>query len=120
MEKMTIATKFDEVVKALNGEDSVLTTEELVDFINDRKEKALKKHGNRKPTKRQVENAEISEKLLTMLTDEPITVKDMLATFDFGEVEMTTQRLSGILTQLVKDNKVVADKSGKVNAYTVA
>jgi len=118
MTKMTIAEKFDEVVKALSGEKSVMSVEDMVDFINDRKEKAVKKGSSRKQTARQKENEGVKDTILKTLTNEGITVTDLLGKLDIEG--MTNQRASALLRQLVLDGKVVKTVEGKKSYFSVA
>lgn len=63
--KQTIAEKFAEVETVLraNGKD------ELADFIAERADMATRKNGNRKPTERQLENAELLKDIEQFLRD---------------------------------------------------
>ena len=122
MTKMTIATKFDEVVKALNGEATEMSVEEMVDFLEDRKEKATKKNGNRKPTARQEENAKLKDVFAEILTDnkEGMSVTNLRTDAKvepFGEV--TSQRATAILTQMKKEGIVDKKKDGKATIYFI-
>ena len=67
-----------------------------------------KKSGaERKPSARQVENEEIKENILNHMEQGMLyTITDMLKTFELGE-DMSSQRISALLTQLVADGKVV-------------
>ena len=64
----------------------------------------------RKPTARQVENAKIKEDILSKMEDNVLyTVGDILKTFGLGE-DMTSQRLTAILSQMVEANDVTKTK----------
>lgn len=119
MEKMTIANKFDEVIALLNGEESALSVEDAVDFINDRKEKAQKKAGNRKPTATQKENEVLKDAILDVLTDKGITISDMLKTIPKLE-GYSNQKVSALMRQLVLSGKVVRVKEGKTTLFALA
>lgn len=119
MQKMTIATKFDEVIKALNGEETVMTVEDMTEFINDRKEKAIKKAGNRKPSAQQKENEGIKEIILDTLTTEGKTVSEIIASTD-DLAGFTNQRISALLRQLILADKVVKTKDGKKSLFALA
>ena len=118
MTKMTIAEKFDEVAKALAGEKSTMSVEDMVEFINDRKEKAVKKAGSRKQTARQKENEGVKDVILKTLTDKGITVTELLGKLDIED--MTNQRASALLRQLVLDGKVVKTVEGKKSYFSLA
>ena len=97
-------------------------TEELIEECKVELEKLNASNASRKPTAHQVENVKIGENILTILTDEPKFVEDVLAGLDG---ELTRQRVSGILTNLVKDGKVHSEDvkvkgKGKRKAYTLA
>lgn len=121
MTKMTIATKFDEVVKALNGENSKLSTEELIEFINDRKEKAEKKSASKKPTKTQEANAELKEVIVTNLAEANVgmAITEMIKTFD-GFEDFTPQKISALANQLVREGRVEKYTEGKKSLFRVA
>lgn len=97
-------------------------TEELIEECKVELEKLNASNASRKPTAHQVENVKIGEDILALLTDEPKFVEDVLAGLDG---ELTRQRVSGILTNLVKDGKVHSEDvkvkgKGKRKVYTLA
>lgn len=123
MQKMTVANKFDEVVNFITGDGQVsMSQDEIVEFLLDRKAKSIKKNGNRKLTERQIKNEEIKTILFKVLADDTKTVKDLMQMDEVvnSDDNVTSARLSGILTQLVKNGEMKAVKDGKVNSYTVA
>ena len=116
---MTIATKFDEVIKAVSGEASAMSTEEIVEFLNDRKAKAEKKAGTRKPTANQKENEGIKTVILDNLTAEGQTVSELMAnTPDLAGY--SNQRLSALLRQLVIDGSVIKTVDKKKSYFSLA
>ena len=97
-------------------------TEELIEECKVELEKLNASNASRKPTAHQVENVKIGEDILTILSDEPKFVEDVLAGLDG---ELTRQRVSGILTNLVKDGKAHSEDvkvkgKGKRKVYTLA
>lgn len=97
-------------------------TEELIEECKVELDKLNASNASRKPTAHQVENVKIGEDILALLTDEPKFVEDVLAGLDG---ELTRQRVSGILTNLVKDGKVHSEDvkvkgKGKRKVYTLA
>lgn len=72
-----------------------------------------------KPTKAQLENAPLKEELLTHLGDTPVLAADLAAAM--GE-DFTTQKVSALLRQLVKEGRAnvtdVLVKGGARKAYT--
>lgn len=120
MQKMTIAQKFDDVVNFITGEGQVtLSQNEIVEFLNDRKDKAIKKAGNRKPTSTQKANEGIKAIILDNLTAEGQTVTELQAnTPDLAEY--SNQKLSAILRQLVLDGSVVKTVDKKKSYFSLA
>ncbi len=97
-------------------------TEELIEDCKVELEKLNASNASRKPTAHQKVNAEIANTILGVLTEEPMMVEDILA---YLGGDYTRQRISGILTNLVKDGKVIANDvkvkgKGKRKAYTHA
>ena len=97
-------------------------TEELIEECKVELEKLNASNASRKPTAHQVENVKIGEDILALLTSEPKFVEDVLAGLDG---ELTRQRVSGILTNLVKDGQVHSEDvkvkgKGKRKVYTLA
>jgi predicted Rossmann fold nucleotide-binding protein DprA/Smf involved in DNA uptake len=121
MTKVTIADKFDALADYIqNGENSIFPTpEDAIEFINDRKEKAMKKSDNRKPTAQQKENEGFKENILDVLTSEGKTVSEIIAMSD-DLSGLTNQRVSALLRQLVLAGKVVKTKEGKKSLFTIA
>lgn len=112
--KKTLQEKFAEV-KAFLEEHKA--SEEMIDFIADRAEKADRKSENRKPSATQVANAALSERVYEYLKDsgKKLQVKQMIKEIPaFAEIEnCTTQKASAIVRGLLKDGKVqrVEEKS---------
>jgi hypothetical protein len=123
MEKITIATKFDEVVKALKGEDTTIPTEDLVVFIEDRKEKASRKASGKKDTERQKENEVLKGAILDVLKDtEGMTVTEILSTPEISgfatDSPLTNQRVTAVLRLMItNDGTVGKNKVGKSMKY---
>ena len=97
-------------------------TEELVEECKVELEKLNASNASRKPTERQTANKQIGETILGFLTDEPIFVDAIVA--NLGG-DFTRQRVSGILTTLIKDGKVKSEDvkvkgKGKRKAYSLA
>ena len=80
-----------------------------------------KKSGaERKPTARQVENAKVKEDILSKMEDNVLyTVGDMLKTFALGE-DMTSQRLTAILSQMVEAQTVTKTKEKGKSLFSKA
>lgn len=83
-----------------------LTDKEMIAFIDDQIALIARKNSaKKKPTKAQIENASIKETILASLSNEPMTITDLQATNDTLS-DLSNQRVSALLTQLVADNKV--------------
>lgn len=112
--KKTLQEKFAEVKAFLEEHEA---SEEMIDFIADRAEKADRKSENRKPSATQVANAALSERVYEYLKDcgKKLQIKQMIKEVPaFAEIEnCTTQKASAIVRGLLKDGKVqrVEEKS---------
>lgn len=97
-------------------------TDELIEECKVELEKLNASNASRKPTERQIVNGQIAETILGFLTNEPMFVDTIVANLGGN---YTRQRVSGILTNLVKEGKVVSEDvkvkgKGKRKAYTLA
>lgn len=107
--KVTKTMKFDMLLAI----EEVANNEMLVEFINHEKELIAKKSGSgmRKPTKTQIENEALAEKIVTLLGEvsEPFTATDIKNALqnevDF-EKPLSVPRVSAQLKKLVDGNKV--------------
>jgi hypothetical protein len=124
---MTIATKFDETIKVLAGEPSQFSVEDAIEFLNDRKAKAVAKAGSKKETARQIENEGLKVAILDALdgADEGKTVTEILTTPAVADFEtdapLTNQRVTAVLRLMItNDGTVRKTKVGKVMRYFVA
>ena len=112
MKKMNMVEKFGAIKAMLNGEKPEgFSVADALEFLDDRIEKVNAKNakgGDRKPTKVQVENEGIKEQIVSVLRSatEPMTVGNIQKSSDeMGE--LSNQKISALLTQLVKSNIVV-------------
>lgn len=105
--KKTLQEKFAEVKAFLEEHEA---SEEMIDFIADRAEKADRKSENRKPSATQIANAVLSERVYEYLKDcgKKLQIKQMIKEVPaFAEIEnCTTQKASAIVRGLLKDGKV--------------
>lgn len=97
-------------------------TSELVEECKVELEKLNASNASRKPSEHQKENAKIGEEILTILSSEPMFIEEVLGVL---ESDYSRQRVSGILTTLVKSGKVHSEDvkvkgKGKRKAYTLA
>ena len=115
MEKMT-KREFLNAILTGNLTDEVLThaTEELekLDALNEKRRNT--------PSKKDIENAPLKEALVALLSETPTTAADLAV-----KVELTVQKTSALLRQLVDEGKAVASdvkvpKKGTQKAYRKA
>lgn len=119
--KMTKRDYFNGLLGVLeNHKDSIENYEEFKAFIEREIESLNKKRSNSKPTKTQIENEKIKEKILIAFEkiDEPVTITE-LAKMD-GLTEYSNQKLSVLCHQLVDEHKVVNTKVKKVSYFKIA
>lgn len=92
-------------------------TEEQFNFLVERALKSVRKsNGERKPTKVQKENEGIKAQMLEVLADS----EGMTATAVGKAVDISVQKASALLRQMVLDGEVVKAKDGKATIFTVA
>ncbi len=119
--KMTKRDYFNGLLGVIeNHKDSIENYEEFKAFIEREIELLNKKRSNSKPTKTQIENEKIKEKILIAFEkiDEPVTITE-LAKMD-GLTEYSNQKLSILCHQLVDEHKVVNTKVKKVSYFKIA
>ncbi len=119
--KMTKRDYFNGLMEVIeNHKDSIENYEDFKAFIEREIELLNKKRSNSKPTKTQIENEKIKEKILIALdkVDEPVTITE-LAKMD-GLTEYSNQKLSVLSHQLVDEHKVVNTKVKKVSYFKIA
>lgn len=119
--KMTKRDYFNGLLGVIeNHKDSIENYEEFKASIEREIELLNKKRSNSKPTKTQIENEKIKEKILIAFEkiDEPVTITE-LAKMD-GLTEYSNQKLSVLCHQLVDEHKVVNTKVKKVSYFKIA
>lgn len=119
--KMTKRDYFNGLLGVLeNHKDSIENYEEFKAFIEREIELLNKKRSNSKPTKTQIENEKIKEKILEVLTDvnEVMTISELM-TAD-GLENYSNQKLSVLCHQLVNEHKIVNTKVKKVSYFKIA
>lgn len=112
MVKMKVVDKYVAIKAMLNGEKvENFSIEDALAFVDERIAITEKKNasggGERKPTKTQLENEGVKATILSVLSAEgqPMTIADIQK----GSAELaefSNQKLSALLTQLVKSNQV--------------
>jgi hypothetical protein len=95
---------------------------DIVEFANSRIALLDKKATSKGETAKQKENAEIKDLVLATLErlDTKVTVTELLQDNAIAEkVNGSNQKLTALLTQLKKDNKITNVKEGKKSYYKV-
>ena len=118
--KVTVAEKFDMVIEALtNAEVTEVDGIDLIEFLNDRKEKATRKSGTKteKP-----ENAEIRTSIIEYLgTVEKARISDVTkGVNDILDTEYTSNKVSAQMTKLKNDGTVVREVEKKIAYFSLA
>ena len=121
--KMTKKDMFNEIINLMNGESSAVTNEEIVKFCTHEIELLNKKSSSSsgKPTKTQVENAKFKDCIINALAtlDKPVTIAELMA--NCPEVaELSNQRISAMLSQLRKAEKIVRTYEKKKAYFALA
>ena len=102
--KKTVVQMYEEI-KAVPG-----LTDEQIAFLNKRIEITQKKNAQRsenaKPTKVQIENEGIKTTILSVLTTEPMPIGEIIKS-NAELAGYSNQKISALLTQLLKANAVV-------------
>ena len=118
---MTKREFLNEVIAVIDGTSEVNVLE-LKEFAKAEIVKLDERNANRssKPTKTQIENEPIKEKILEVLS----TGEKMVASAIAERVEISTQKASALCRQLVESNKIKVEevkipKKGKQKAYSI-
>ena len=117
--KVTVADKFDMVIKALeNAEVTEVNGIDLIEFLNDRKDKATRKSGTKaeKP-----ENADIRTAIVEYLgTVDKARISDVTkGVNDILDTEYTSNKVSAQMTKLKNDLAVVREVEKKIAYFSL-
>jgi len=120
--KITQKEMYTALVKFVVGEDTDVSTDEMIEFLNGRIDALDKKTANRKPTKVQKENVALKEIIMSVLTNEGATVSEIQTRDEriSPASEISNQKVTSLLTQLIKEDKVVKTIEGKKSLYRLA
>ena len=115
MNKMTQRDYFNEVIALAEENDRA----DLVEFAKGRIALLDKKASAKKPTKTQEENVAIKDEIMSVLTEEGVTVSDLQSK---SEVlgSLSNQRVSALLRQLIAEDKVVKTVDKKKSFFALA
>lgn len=105
----------------LRGIVENLGREDLVEFIDHEIELLNKKATSKKPTKIQVENENIKGLIIEGLENlgKPVTISELQES-DENLANLSNQKISALLTQLIKDNKVVRIEDKRKAYFSLA
>ena len=116
MEKKITKAQMFTMIKA-----EVANKPEMVAFIDHELDLLAKKSASKKPTKTQVENEEIKNKIVDVLStfENGATASEVLAA-DTTFTGMSNQKISALLKQLVDSGVVVKASDKKKSIFSVA
>ena len=118
--KVTVAEKFNMVIEALtNAEVTEVNGIDLIEFLNDRKEKATRKSGTKTEKS---ENADIRTSIIEYLgTVEKARISDVTkGVNDILGTEYTSNKVSAQMTKLKNDGTVVREVEKKIAYFSLA
>lgn len=93
--------------------------EDIVDFAKGRIEALEKKAGSKKPTKTQAENVALKDIILSVMSDEGMTVTEIQSK-DNVLGDLSNQKVSALIRQLVDEGKVVKTVDKKKSFFSLA
>ena len=104
--------------QALEVAINEVTDEEVKERLVALKATLAKKYGNKKPTKTQVANEGLKDKIVEVLVtaDKGLTVTEILSKGAFG-ADVTNQKVTALLRQLIADGKVVKEADKKKSYF---
>ena len=113
---ITYAQALENAIAVVDAE-----TAEKLTALKARMEKK-KNASSSKPTKIQLENEKIKANILEVLTDEGQTVSELLPQLDesLSSKPLTNQRISALLSQMVKANVVAKNIEKKTSLFSLA
>ena len=121
--KITKRDMFNEIIKMMNGEQMSVSTQDIIEFANHEIELLNKKSSSSsgKQTKTQLENESYKEIILETLktADKPITISELMRRNE-TIAELSNQRVSAMLSQLRKAEKIVRTYEKKKAYFSIA
>lgn len=113
--KITKKERFNELI-AIVGDRT-----DLVEFLNHEIELLDKKASIKTPSKTQIENENTKNVIVNVLANgnKPMTITEIQEN-DSTLATLSNQKVSALLTQLVKDNKVVRTVDKKKAYFTIS
>lgn len=117
MEKITYITALNFAIENLTDAPA-----EIVDKLTALRDQTAKRNSaERKPTKKQVENAGLTERVLAVLAiaDRPMTVTEIMGEDDTLAV-LSNQKVSALVNALVEEHKAVKITEKRKSYFTKA
>lgn len=118
--KMTKAVAFELAIKALNASGLPDAPEAVEKISKEIANLAKKKSGNGKPTKKQEANSALAEQVAVYMASHPnqmFTVTELVKGVPGLPAEMSTQKMTPLLTALVNENRVSKSKDKGKSMY---
>ena len=112
-EKMTKAVAFQMAISALETSTDPKAPEAIEKIAKEIENLAKKKSGNGTPTKKQVANAGLTEQVADHMAENPArlwTVSELVKEVPNMPADMSTQRMTPLLTTLVNEGYVAKTK----------
>lgn len=107
-----------EVINAMLAEETISANATYRGYLEHELELLDRKAANKKPTKNQQENEGIKEEILANLTEEGVTVTELMKrSAVLGE--QSNQKLSALLKQLKDEGKVTKSTEGKKSVFAL-
>lgn len=119
-EKMTKAVAFQMAISALENSTDPKAPEAVEKIRKEIENLAKKKSGNGKPTKKQEANSALAEQVADYMASHPnqvFTVTELVKGVPGLPAEMSTQKMTPLLTALVNDGSVSKSKDKGKSLY---
>ena len=119
-EKMTKAVAFQMAISALENSTDPKATEAIEKIAKEIANLAKKKSGNGKPTKKQEANSALAEQVGVYMASHPnqmFTVTELVKGVPGLPADMSTQKMTPLLTALVNDGSVSKSKDKGKSYY---
>jgi hypothetical protein len=119
-EKMTKAVAFQMAISALETSTDPKASEAIEKIAKEIENLAKKKSGNGKPTKKQEANSALAEQVAVYMASHPdqvFTVTELVKGVPGLPAEMSTQKMTPLLTALVEAGRVSKSKDKGKSYY---
>lgn len=118
--KMTIAQKYDALVKYFEKIEVIDNLEfDVIEFLEDRKVKSIKKSTSKADEKKLAERATIEDAILEILANSKMRNSDLTKAINSKlETEYQPQKISNIVSSMVKEGTVTRTEEKKVAFFS--